>query len=181
MPLFRSPKDIAFVKRINRELIERVVGEKVTYYPISKQFSQTNFYGESKEKIVDPPVEIYALIEWQDQEVTTTEFGQDRIYLLQVYFLNELLQQIELEPVEGDMIDYDGVKYEITKITEPTLIFGKAGQRIGKSVSCRSVREGNFKISVSGTIDHAKRTSPDESSGNKTLYDNVIFPYSGSV
>lgn len=180
MPLFRGKRDIAFVKALNRELIERVIGEKITYYPISLQNSQTNFYGESKEKIVDPPVEIYALVEWQDQEVTTTEYGQDKIYILQVFILNEHLLIQHIEPIEGDMIDYDGVKFEITEITEPQLIFGKAGERIGKRLGCRSVREGTFKISVSGAVEHAKRTTPDEKTGNKSLYDNILFPYSGS-
>lgn len=181
MALFRGKRDVAFVKAINRELIERVIGEKITYYPISQQFSEINFYGESKEKLIDPPIEIYALIEWQDQEVTTTEYGQDRIYLLQVFILNEYLEQIEVNPKEGDMIDFGGIKYEITKISEPNLIFGKASEKIGKSLSCRSVREGTFKISISGSSDEAKRTAPDEKSGNKSLYDNVIFPYSGSI
>lgn len=180
MAIFRTKKDIEFVKRINKELIEHVIGEKITYYAISKKFSRANLYGESKEKIVDPPVEVYCLPEWQDQNVTTTEFGQDISYEMRVFILNEHLMQIEVDPKEGDFFDYDGVKFEITQITEPNLIFSKAGERTGKRLEAVSVREGTFKISVSASIDQAERTAPDDKAGNKTLYNSITFPYSGS-
>lgn len=180
MSLFRTKKDIDFVIRINRELIERVAGNKVTYYAISKKNSNFNIYGESKEKVVDPPVQVYALIEWQDQEVTTTQYGQDISYRISVFILNDYLSEIKLNPIEGDFIDYDGTKFEITEITEPTLIFGKAGYRIGKRMLAKSVRENTFKISISASEDISPRTAPDEKADNKSIYDNILWPYSGS-
>ncbi len=181
MPLFRGKSDIAFVKRIARELIEKVIGEKITYYPISKQFSeQDNLYGESKMKVFDPPVDMYCLVEWLDQDITTNQFGQDTIYNLNVYVLEEYLNQIELKPIEGDMIDYDDRKFEILKIEEPTQIFAKSGATLGRKMTCRSVRESNFKTIISGTVEHAKRTRPDEPARIDNFYDNVTFPYSGS-
>lgn len=181
MSLFRSKKDIDFVKRIAREVIERVVSEKITYYPISKQHSeQDSLYGESKVKIFDPPVEVYSLVEWLDQQVTTNQFGQDIVYNINVYILEEYLNQIELRPIEGDMIDYDEKKFEILKVEQPRQIFAKAGQPLGRKLTCRSVRESQFQTVISGTVEHAKRTRPDDPAPIDNLYDNVLFPYSGS-
>ena len=184
MALFRSERDIEFVKRINKELIEKVIGEKVTYYAISKQYSETNFYGESLEKVFDPPVEIYALVEWQDQEVTTTEYGQDIVYNLRVSVMKDHLERINSKPYEGDMIDYDEKKFEIIKIQIPSQIFGKAGQDIGYILTCQSVRESSFKVTISGTVDQPKRTSPDEqqsASLSQFSYGDARFPFSSSL
>lgn len=180
MALFRSKKDIEFVKRVNRELIERVIGEQIDYYAVSKEYTNQNFYGEARTKIVDPPVKIYCLIEWQDQQVTTNEYGQDVVYLLEIYILNDHLERIGSQPREGDFIDYNKVKFEITEITSPTLIFGKEGEDIGKRMSLRSVREGTFVINMSGTIDQALPTSPDDENAPEINFGNVKFPRSGS-
>lgn len=180
MSIFRSRKDIEFIKKINQELIEKVIGEKVTYYAISNKFSETNFYGESKEKIFDPPVEIYALVDWKPQAVTTTEFGHDIVYNVEVSILGKHLEDINVMPVEGDMIEYNDVKFEITSIETPLQIFGKAGEDIGYLMKCKSIRESSFRVVISGTIDQPKRTYPDEPLTSSFYYSSVKFPYSGS-
>lgn len=180
MPLFRSKRDISFARTIAREVIERVVGEKITYYPISKQYTNVNLYGEAKEKIFDPPVEMFALVDWNEQEIKTDQFGMDIVYNIEVYLQEDYIKDIELFPIEGDMIDYDDKKFEVLKIETPTQIFGKAGQQVGRKLTCRSIRESSFKVTISGTVEHAKRTAPDEVQDVQTLYDNVSFPYSGS-
>ncbi len=180
MPIFRSRRDIEFVKRVTREVIERVVGEKFTYYAISKELTRENLYGESKEKIFDPPVEMFGLIEWLEQEITTNQFGQDIIYNIQIFLQRDYLEAIEVAPVEGDFVDYDQQKFEILLSEVPTQIFAKAGQEIGLKLTCRSVRESTFKTIISGTIEHAARTRPDEPTTQNILFDDVRFPYSGS-
>lgn len=165
MPLFRGKRDIALVKRYNRELIEDIVGDLITYYPISKRFSEADFYGESKEKIVEQPVEAHALIRWEDQKNTTTEFGVDKEYSLTVYLLNEYLKEVRLQPTMGDMVNYDDVFFEITSVSEPNLIYGKASERLGTKLQCVSVRDSSFSIVVSGAVEFAPNTSPDDPLG----------------
>lgn len=184
MSIFRSPKDIAFIKRMNQELIEKVIGEKITYYAISHMYSSVNFYGESKEKVFDPPIEIYALVEWQDQKITTTEFGQDTVYNLKVSILQKHLKDINIHPYEGDMVEYSGVKFEITSINTPGQIFGKAYEDIGVVMQCVSIRESAFKVTISGAVDQQKRTAPDNqltASLSKFSYGDARFPFSSSL
>ena len=55
-PLFLGEKERNLVKQVNDELIERVIGQQVLYYPIS--LDHTNFhplYGEAIEKTFLPP------------------------------------------------------------------------------------------------------------------------------
>ena len=65
-PLFTGKKERDLVKQVNDELIERVIGQTIVYYPID--ISRTNFhdlYGEAITKTFLPPVRVQALIEWE--------------------------------------------------------------------------------------------------------------------
>lgn len=180
MSLFRSKKDIDFIKRINREAIERVTGESVTYYSISKEYTNENFYGEAKSKIYEEPIKLYGVIDFQEQDVTTNAFGHDIVYNLKVFFLEDYLINSSVQLTEGDMIEYDDKFFEILKITEPKQIFGKAGQTLGREVVCKTIRESSFSALVSGSIDQQKRTRPDNSNEAQIDFDGILFPFSGS-
>ena len=55
-PLFTGKKERDLVKQVNDELIERVIGQQIIYYPIS--IEETNFhpiYGELYEQNVLKP------------------------------------------------------------------------------------------------------------------------------
>ena len=61
-PLFTGKKEKDLVKQVNDEIIERVVGQTVVYYPIS--LDHTNFhdlYGEAIEKSFLNPVRVYSI------------------------------------------------------------------------------------------------------------------------
>ena len=178
MSLFRSRKDIQYVKRITQELIEKVIGEKVTYYAISDEHTEDNFYGEAQEKIFDPPISIYCLVEWQEQEPFTNEYGQDLIYNMKLFISDVTTQKANIKLVEGDMVEYDDKKFEIVNITEPQQIFGKALETMGKTIVCRSVRESSFKVSISGSIDHSQRTRPD--ADDSPTYGETMYAFSAS-
>lgn len=180
MSLFRSRKDIEFVKKINQELIEKVLGEKILYIPVSKKYSEASFYNEAEEKVFDPPIEIYALIEWLPQDITTTKYGHDIVSNLKVSILGKHLADINVKPYEGDFVEYDGVRFEISKIEIPSQIFGRAHEDIGYQLSCRSIREGVFETSLSASVDQQKRTYPDEPLSSSFYYSDVTFPFSSS-
>ena len=72
-PLFTGKKERDLVKQVNDELIERVIGQTVVYYPIDVE--RTNYhsvYGEAMQKNFLPPVRVQALIEWGG---VRTEYG----------------------------------------------------------------------------------------------------------
>lgn len=178
--LFRGKHDLEYLKKLNRELIENVLSEKVTYYGISKKFSTKNLYGEAKDKIFDPPVEVYGLVRWADQDVTTTNFGQDIKYNLGVHFLSDTLTEKNLRPTEGDMIEYDDKQFEITSIVYPKQMLGKESESFYIKLECTTVRENVFRAYVSGTPEEPLRTRPDETLSSSFRYSDVMFPYTGS-
>ena len=68
-PLFLGKKERDLVKQVNDELIERVIGQQIVYYPIDLE--TTNYhslYGEAIEKTFLAPVRVYALVEWEGME-----------------------------------------------------------------------------------------------------------------
>lgn len=181
MPLFRSKNDIAYLKRQNKEVVEHVIGEKITYYAISNKFTRKNFYNEAIEKIFDPPVEVFALVKWKDQQVTTTKFGQDLIYNISFYPLLDTLTELNLSPREGDFVEYDQKRFEITSITYPKQMLGKEEENFYLQLDCTTARDSTFHTHVSGTALDATKTRPDEQMSSSFKYSDVIFPYSGSV
>ena len=65
-PLFAGKKERDLVKQVNDEIIERVIGQTIAYYPVD--YETTDFhpiYGEAIEKNFLPPIRVQALIEWE--------------------------------------------------------------------------------------------------------------------
>jgi hypothetical protein len=145
-PLFFGKKERDLVKQVNDELIERVIGQTVLYYPISNV--HTNFhplYGEAIEKTFLPPIRVYALIEWTETTTTTTQYGIDRIYSLTCHFhKRRLTQDQDLFVREGDFILYGSDYYEIVTLSEPKQLFGNTNYMLEIAAKCSRARQGLF-------------------------------------
>ena len=145
-PLFLGKKERDLVKQVNDELIERVIGQDILYYPISNV--HTNFhplYGEAIEKNYLPPVRVYVLIEWGETTTTADEYGLDRVYHLTCHFhKRRLTEDQDLYVREGDFILYGGDYYEITTLNEPKQLFGQVDYMLEISAKCVRARQGLF-------------------------------------
>ena len=78
-PMFLGEKDRNYVKQINDEISERIVGQTVIYYPID--IASTNFhslYGEAIEKNFLAPIRVYAMVKWENDETTTENIVLDK-------------------------------------------------------------------------------------------------------
>ena len=179
--LFRSKHNIQYLKKMNKQLVERVVGEKITYFAISNQFTKKNLYNEAKEKIFSPPVEVYALVRWKSQEVSTNKFGQDIIYNIQFLPLIDTLNELNLDPREGDVVEYDSKRFEITTIEKPLQMLGKEEESFYLQLDCVSIRDHTFYTEISGSPADAENTRPDVQMSSSFRYSDVLFPFSSSV
>lgn len=145
-PLFLGKKERDLVKQVNDELIERVIGQDILYYPISTE--HTNFhplYGEAIDKNFLPPIRVYVLIDWQGNESKSTKFGMDREYSLVCHFHKRRLTEDQNVFVrEGDFILYDDEYYEIVTLNEPKQLFGQREHMLEISAKCRKSRQGLF-------------------------------------
>ena len=145
-PLFIGKKERDLVKQVNDELIERVIGQQVLYYPIS--LDHTNFhslYGEAIEKTFLPPIRVYALVEWEGQETTNTSAGIDKRSSLTVHFhKRRLTEDQDLFVREGDFVLYGSYYYEIVTLNETKQIFGQVDHKMDISAKCIRARKGLF-------------------------------------
>ena len=148
-PLFLGDKERQLVKQVNDELIERVIGQQILYYPISLQ--HTNFhslYGEAIKKTFLPPIRVYALVNWQGHETSTTSYGVDRTSSVTVHFHKKrLTEDQDLFVREGDFVLYGSFHYEIVTTAEPKQIFGQVQHKMEIEAKCVRAREGLFDAS----------------------------------
>ena len=146
-PLFTGKKERDLVKQVNDELIERVIGQTIVYYPIDVEHTEFHdLYGEALQKSFLPPVRVYALVNVEGIE---TEYnvgvGLDKTSSITVHFhKRRLTEDQDLYVREGDFVRYGNIYYEIVTLSEPKQLFGQIDHRIEISAKCVRAREGLF-------------------------------------
>ena len=145
-PLFLGEKERNLVKQVNDELIERVIGQVVVYYPISRE--HTNYhkiYGESVQKTFLSPIKVNALVEWEGSKTSTEMFGVDRVTSITVKFhRRRLIEDQELYVREGDFVLYGDTFYEIVTLNESKRLFGQIDHKFEVDAKCIKARESVF-------------------------------------
>jgi len=149
-PMFLGEKERNLVKQVNDEIIERVVGQQVLYYPID--ISHTNFhplYGEAIEKTFLPPIRVYAMVEFQGIESNYLEnIGMDKNTKITVRFhKRRLVEDQDLYVREGDFVLYGDIYYEIVKLLETKQLFGQIDHKFEIDAECIKARDGLFNAS----------------------------------
>tara|TARA_Y100000592_G_scaffold1907_1_gene2999 strand:- start:7612 stop:8115 length:504 start_codon:yes stop_codon:yes gene_type:complete len=150
-PLFVGQAERDFVKQINDEVIEKVVGQQVLYYPIDIERSNYHtLYGEAVNKTFLPPVRAYALVEYNGSTRTQTEIGFDNIYNITIHFHKRRLTADQNLFVRlGDFVQYDQLYFEIVDVFEPRYLFGQDsdfadGTSLEVTAVGREARQGLF-------------------------------------
>ncbi|QDP51346.1 MAG: hypothetical protein GOVbin630_44 [Prokaryotic dsDNA virus sp.] len=145
-PLFLGEKERNLVKQVNDELIERVIGQGIFYYPISMEHTDFHpIYGEAIEKSFLAPVRVYALIVWEGIETQTTNLGIDKRSSIIIHFhKRRLTEDQDLFVREGDFVKYGDTYYEIVQLNEPRRIFGQVDHKMEIEAKCIKAREGTF-------------------------------------
>tara|TARA_R110002110_G_scaffold35317_4_gene119406 strand:- start:906 stop:1394 length:489 start_codon:yes stop_codon:yes gene_type:complete len=146
-PLFLGKKERDLVKQVNDELIERVIGQTVVYYPID--IERTNYhdlYGEALKKTFLPPVRVHALVEFDGINTKySSNIGLDKESSLTVHFhKRRITEDQDLYVREGDFILYGSIYYEIVTLSEPKQLFGQIDHLLEISAKCVRAREGLF-------------------------------------
>tara|TARA_R100000664_G_C2713281_1_gene109275 strand:- start:244 stop:732 length:489 start_codon:yes stop_codon:yes gene_type:complete len=146
-PLFLGEKEKNLVKQVNDEIIERVVGQQVLYFPID--IEHTNYhplYGEAIEKTFMHPIRVYALVDYQGVETSDMDnFAIDKATKIKINFhKRRLTEDQNLFVREGDFVRFGSIYYEIVKLIEPKLLFGQPESRFEIQADCIRSREGLF-------------------------------------
>ena len=149
-PMFLGEKEKDLVKQINDEIIERVVGQQVLYFPID--VDSTDFhpiYGEAIEKNFLHPIRVFALVEYQGVETSDMEnIALDKATKIKVNFhKRRLTEEQTLFVREGDFVRFGEIFYEIVKLIEPKILFGQPESRFEVGAECIRARDGLFNAS----------------------------------
>lgn len=143
---FITEREIAFIDKVNKELIQKVTGQEVSYYAISLEKSKVHrLYDEAIEKVWEAPVKINARVLWDNTQSSATNFGVDSKYSCEVYFHDLELVERNVRPREGDFIEFGQVFFEITSVTQPQIVFGQVNNRLMTKCVCVPSREGQFQ------------------------------------
>lgn len=147
-PLFLGKKERDLVKQVNDELIERVIGQQIAYYPISVEHTDFHpLYGEAIKKNFLPPVRVYALVTWEGKSTTTSDIGIDKTAYINVNFhRRRLTEDQDLYVREGDFVLYGSDFYEIVTLKEPRELFGQVEHRFEIAARCLRARKGLFNV-----------------------------------
>lgn len=145
-PLFLGEKERNLVKQVNDELIERVIGQTIVYYPINRENTYYHpVYGEAIQKTFLAPIRVQALIEWEGSKTTTETFGVDRVTSIVVKFhRRRLIEDQDLYVREGDFVAYGDTFYEIVSLNEAKRLFGQIDHKFEILAKCIRAREGVF-------------------------------------
>lgn len=146
-PLFLGKKERDLVKQVNDELVEKVIGQQILYYPIDLE--TTNFhelYGEAIEKTFLPPVRVYALVKFDEDNTSYLDsVGVDNVSEITVHFhKRRLTEDQDLFVREGDFVLYGDLYYEIMTLSSARRLFGQVNQTFEISAKCKRARKGLF-------------------------------------
>ena len=147
-PLFLGEKERDLVKQVNDELIERVIGQVIAYYPVDLEHTDFHpLYNEAIVKSFLPPVRVYALVDFDGEETRTDKYGVDKQTKITIHFhKRRLTEDQDLFVREGDFVAYGGGFYEIVSLKEPRELFGQQDRRMEITAECIRSREGLFDV-----------------------------------
>ncbi len=145
-PMFFGKKERDLVKQVNDELVERVIGQTVVYYPID--INKTNFhslYGECINKSYLPPVRVYAYVEVENTQ-TNDKYSYEYKSSLTIHFHRKrLTADQDLYVRVGDFVQYGDNLYEIMRTYNDTkYYFGQVDHKFQVSAECKRARRGQF-------------------------------------
>ena len=141
--LFVTPREIDFINDTSKEIIKDIVGQKVYYYKVRPEYTDTHeIYEEAIDKIFDPPVEIECRVQYEPNEVRTGKYGAEEFYTINCWFHYRDAIERDIQISEGDFFSYDGNWFEVAKATLDSVIFGQIEHGMGIHVICKQARMG---------------------------------------
>lgn len=125
MPRFVTDRDVEFFKNVTKELVDVVIETPVILYKLNIQDSSVNIYGESNRKQYWVGTRLTCLIDRQNQQSTADTQVVDTTQSAAFNFLRQSLQDKQVYPETGDIIEFHGGYYEINNVVENQLVAGQ--------------------------------------------------------
>ena len=161
--LFIGDRELTFFQRVATELMECVTQQKVRYYAIEESLTQADdLYNESPKKFFRQPIEVYALILYNEPAIETGTWSTETRYSIKLYIQKFRVEQdLKMTPRIGDFLEFGNHYFEIAKVWEPQLIAGldTPGFKMGVYVEAVTTRADVF--SPHKTTPYDPKVNPD--------------------
>ena len=151
---FIRSKDLNFFDTVNKELLgnpqtskDGIINQEVVIYKVSVYETETNLYGEASQgKRYQNGVKLTCLIEAEDFDFETNEFGPNANQNGTFAFLRQQLVDADYVPDMGDVIEWNYAFFEINAVNENQLIGGM--QENNHSVICTAFLTDPTKVGI---------------------------------
>ena len=126
-------RDTNLAKRFNDELVGNlkdgkcgIIGQEIIIYRVSSYDTKPNMYGEAVEsgKVYEAGVKLSCIIDAQDFDWETNEFGPSSNQTATFSFQRDMLIDVNFRPDVGDVISWNYGYFEINKTNENQLVGG---------------------------------------------------------
>ena len=131
MPKFLVGRDIAFLRNVARELVEKVIEESCVLFKINLNETRVNIYGEALNKTWHRGVELFCLMNKEAENPNYEGFGFDTTQNIEFRFDREHCRERNAYPEVGDVILFNESYYEIDNTNEIQLVGGLSGTDVG--------------------------------------------------
>jgi len=127
MPLFDGFRDGDFFRKLNMELINKVINTEVALYQLNPEYSSINStYAEAKNRVYYQPIKINCLIDRDDPLFSNAQgAGIDYSQIVSFDFLYDELENYNYSPTMGDIVEWDNDFYEIGEVYQNEYFAGK--------------------------------------------------------
>jgi len=152
---FLHQRDVDLVTRITKELVgdkqnnkDGLINQECVIYKPSLQESVTNMYGESAggKKVYKNGVQMNVLVEADDFDFNTDEFGPDANQTVTFSFLRQSFIDASMVLEIGDLIDWNYGYFEIGSINENQLVGGQFDQNFSVVATTFLIRKSSIQI-----------------------------------
>tara|TARA_B100000073_G_scaffold188667_1_gene156208 strand:+ start:276 stop:761 length:486 start_codon:yes stop_codon:yes gene_type:complete len=151
---FLSTRDNDFFHKVNKELLgdsfrskEGIINQEVTIYQLDAKETSTNMYGEaSTGKSWKDGVTLKCLIDAEDFDFNTDEFGADRQQNASFSFLRDSVLEANIVITIGDVINWNYAYFTISSLNENQLIGGMQDQNFSVVASAYLTRLSSLGI-----------------------------------
>ncbi len=136
MPLFYGKKDLNLMNNLNRQLIQKIIDTKVKFLKLDVRQITQNIYGQAKTKFYMQPIQLPALIQHENPNITDQLYGVNYQHFLVVKLNIQMLKQINLYPEVGDVVQYNQSDFEVASIVNNQFIGGHVQNKFSLVLNC---------------------------------------------
>jgi len=144
-----SKRDFNLVHSFNSELFSDLIQSLCVIYKLAPTETSLNIYGEASSqrgKVYYTGRTIECLVEFSDSTTNYDDFGPDKRKTVNFRFVERFMQQLNIYPETGDIIQWDNQYFEVTNNVQEQYVGGQQDKQMAIICETFLVRLSNLNI-----------------------------------